>query len=156
MGFIFSLLRTNGIERSSKLIKLPKVQWIRTKAYNPEELAKLFAAMTPEEYSRYLFLVRTGCREQQVEFATWRDIDLSNLRYAVTGEGKSDVAFIPKNHEGRQVPLTTEFGSLLAEHKKHAISNRWVQIRFVHIGGAKPRRPSAAGRRASLFSDSAH
>jgi integrase/recombinase XerD len=126
MGFIFSLLKANGVDRSSKFIKLPKVQRVRTKAYNPEELAQLFAAMTSEEYVRYLFFVRTGCREQEVQFATWRDIDLKNLRFTVTGEGKSDVGFVPKNHEERQVPLTTELGSLLAEHKKNAKSDRWI------------------------------
>ena len=72
MGFVFSLLKANGIDKSSKLIKLPKVQRTRTKAYNPDELSKLFAAMTPEEYLRYLFFVRTGCREQEVQYATWK------------------------------------------------------------------------------------
>jgi integrase/recombinase XerD len=126
MGFIFSLLKANGVEKSSKLIKLPKVQRIRTKAYNSDEVARLFAAMTREEYLRYLFFLRTGCREQEVQYATWRDIDLKNLRYIVTGEDKSDVAFIPKNHEERNVPPTTELGSLLAERKKRAASDRWV------------------------------
>jgi len=151
MGFIFSLLKANGVEKSSKLIKLPKVQWTRTKAYNPDELSKLFAAMTPEEYLRYLFFIRTGCREQEVQFATWRDIDLTNLRYTVTGEGKSDVAFVPKNHEERQVPLTTELGSLLADHKGHAKADRWV---FTNEDG-KPeghflRKFKAIAKRAGL------
>ncbi len=44
----------------------------------------------------------------------------------MSGEGKSDVGFVPKNHEERQVPLTTELGALLADHKKHAASDRWV------------------------------
>jgi integrase/recombinase XerD len=126
MGFAFSLLKANGIDKPSKLIKLPKVQRTRTKAYNSDELFKLFAAMTPEQYLRYLFFVRTGCREQEVQYATWKDLDLKNLRFTVSGEGKSDVSFLPKNHEERQVPLTTELGALLAEHKKHAVSDRWV------------------------------
>ena len=126
MGFVFSLLKANGVEKSSKLIKLPKVQRTRTKAYNPDELSNLFAAMTPQEYLRYLFFVRTGCREQEVQYATWKDLDLKGLRFTVSGEGKSDVGFVPKNHEERQVPLTTELGSLLADHKKHALSDRWV------------------------------
>lgn len=126
MGFVFSLLKANGVDRPSKLIKLPKVQRTRTKAYNAEDLTKLFVAMTAEEYLRYLFFLRTGCREQEVQYATWRDIDLKNLRYTVTGEGKSDVGFVPKNHEERSVPLTTELGKLLAEHKKHADSDRWI------------------------------
>ena len=151
MGFIFSLLKANGVERSSRLIKLPKVQRTRTKAYNADQLAKLFAAMTPEEYLRYLFFLRTGCREQEVQYASWRDIDLKNLRYSVTGEGKADVAFVPKNHEERSVPLTTELGTLLAEHKKHAISERWV---FTN-GDGKPeshflRKFKAIAKRAGL------
>jgi integrase len=151
MGFIFSLLKANGVDRSSKFVKLPKVQRTRTKAYNPDELSKLFVAMTPEEYLRYLFFVRTGCREQEVQYATWKDLDLKGLRFTVSGDGKSDVAFLPKNHEERQVPLTTELGSLLAEHKKHAISDRWV---FTNEDG-KPeghflRKFKAIARRAGL------
>ena len=151
MGFVFSLLKANGVEKSSKLIKLPKVQRTRTKAYNPDELSKLFAAMTPEEYLRYLFFVRTGCREQEVQYATWKDLDLKGLRFTVSGEGKSDVAFLPKNHEERQVPLTTELGSLLADHKKHAVSDRWV---FTNEDG-KPeghflRKFKAIAKRAGL------
>ena len=121
MGFIFSLLKANGVEKPSKLIKLPKVQRTRTKAYNSYELSKLFAAMKPEEYLRYFFFVRTGCREQEVQYATWKDLDIKNLRFTVSGEGKSDVGFLLKNHEERHVPITTELGALLAGHKKHAV-----------------------------------
>ncbi|MGH9561254.1 MAG: tyrosine-type recombinase/integrase, partial [Terracidiphilus sp.] len=151
MGFVFSLLKANGVERSSKIIKLPKVQRTRTKAYNSEELGKLFAAMTSEEYLRYLFFLRTGCREQEVQYATWRDIDLKNLRYTVTGGGKADIGFVPKNHEERSVPLTTELGALLAEHKKHAKSDRWL---FTNGDGKSEshflRKFKAIARRAGL------
>jgi len=126
MGFVFSLLKANGVEKPSKLVKLPKVQRTRTKAYNSDELSKLFAAMTPEEYLRYLFFVRTGCREQEVQYATWKDLDLKSLRFTVSGEGKLDIGFLPKNHEERHVPLTTELGALLADHKKHVVSDRWI------------------------------
>ncbi len=126
MGFVFSLLKAHGVAKPSKLIRLPKVQRTRMKAYNSKELTKLFAAMTPEEYLRYLFFVRTGCREQEVQYATWKDLDLEGLRFVVSGEGKSDVGFLSKNHEERQVPLTSELGALLIEHKKHAVSDRWV------------------------------
>jgi integrase len=151
MGFVFSLLKANGIEKSSKLIKLPKVQRTRTKAYDSDKLSKLFAAMTPEEYLRYLFFVRTGCREQEVQYATWKDLDLKGLRFTVSGDGKSDVAFLPKNHEERQVPLTTELGSLLTDRKKHAVSERWV---FTNEDG-KPeghflRKFKAIAKRAGL------
>jgi len=107
--------------------------------------------MTPEEYLRYLFFVRTGCREQEVQYATWKDLDLKGLRFTVSGDDKSDVAFLPKNHEERQVPLTTELGVLLADHKKHAVSDRWV---FTNEDG-KPeghflRKFKAIAKRAGL------
>ena len=151
MGFVFSLLKANGVEKPSKLIKLPKVQRTGTKAYNSEELTKLLTTMTPEEYLRYLFFVRTGCREQEVQYATWKDLDLKSLRFTVSGEGKSDVGFLPKNYEERHVPLTTELGSLLADHKKHAVSDRWV---FTNVDG-KPedhflRKFKAIAKRAGL------
>jgi integrase/recombinase XerD len=151
MGFVFSLLKANRVERSSRLIKLPKVEQTRAKAYGAEELAKLFAAMTSEEYLQYLFFLRTGCRKQEVQYAAWRDVDLKNLRYTVTGEGKSDVGFVPKNHEERSVPLTTELGRLLADHKKHATSDRWI---FTNTDG-KPeshflRKFKAIAKRAGL------
>ena len=151
MGFVFSLLKANGVDKPSKLAKLPKVQRTRTKAYNPDELSKLFAAMTPGEYLRYLFFVRTGCREQEVQYATWKDLDLKSLRFTVSGEGKSDVGFLPKNHEERHVPLTTELGALLADYKKHTVSDRWV---FMNEDG-KPeghflRKFKAIAKRAGL------
>ena len=46
MGFVFALLKANGVEKPSNLMKLPKVQRTWTKAYNPDELSKLFAAMS--------------------------------------------------------------------------------------------------------------
>jgi integrase/recombinase XerD len=67
MGFVFSFLKSNGVENPSRLIKVPKVHKTRTKAYNSEELTKLFAAMTPDEYLRYLYLCPHGCREQEVQ-----------------------------------------------------------------------------------------
>ena len=39
---------------------------------------------------------------------------------------QSDVAFLPKNHEEGQVPLTTELGLLLTDHKKREVSDRCV------------------------------
>jgi integrase/recombinase XerD len=132
MGVIFSLLKANGIEKSSTLVKLPKYERTRVKAYNPDELAKLFGEMNSQEYLQYLFFVRTGCREQEVQFATWNDLNFESRRYTVTGKGKADVGFVPKSHETREVPLTTELVKLLKEYKKHAPSDRWI---FVNTEG---------------------
>lgn len=124
MGHIFSLLKANGVANSSKLVKLRKVVPSKPKAYNAEDLQKLFAAMDAEEYVRYLFFLSTGCREQEVSYATWRDIDFRNLRYTVTGEGKVDVNFVPKSHQERWTPISTDLAKLL-KARKH-VSERWI------------------------------
>jgi integrase len=59
--------------------------------------------------------------------ATWDDIDSENMTYHVTGSGKQDVNFVPKNHEERLAPLSTEVCELLAERKKSGTANdRWI------------------------------
>jgi integrase/recombinase XerD len=141
MTVIFSLLKSHrketGVDFVSTLVKLPKVQRTSPKAYSQEDLQKLFAVMTPEEYLRYLFFVRTGCRDQEVAFATWRDLDLKNLTYTVTGQGKSDTTFATKNGKERTVKLTTELRDLLETRRKNPPNARWI---FVNKDGEPERK----------------
>jgi hypothetical protein len=46
-------------------------------------------------------------------YATWDDVDFKQRKFHVTGDGKEDVNFVPKNHEERWIPLTTELLELL-------------------------------------------
>jgi integrase len=126
MKQIFILLKANGVENSSALVSLPKVPRTRDKAYDPAELVKLFAEMEPKDYLPFLFFVRTGCREQEVQYATWDDLNFEALRFTVTGANKADVGFVPKSHEERRVPLTSELADLLKKHRKTATSKRWI------------------------------
>src|SRR6266480_791385 len=130
MGVIFSMLKDNkketGVEYPSQLVSLPEPVRSRPKAYPSEEIIKLFSTMTDEEKVRYLFFLHTGCREQEAMYATWDDIDFKQRKYHVTGDGKEDVNFVPKNHEERWIPLTTELVELLKERKKNPPHRRWV------------------------------
>jgi integrase/recombinase XerD len=114
-----------GVENPLKLVSLPKVTVKRPKAYPKADRQKLFAGMTPEEYLVFQFFLVTGCREQEVQFATWDDINWETNRFKVTGQGKSAVWEGPKSHEERETPLTSEVVRLLKEHRKHAES-RWI------------------------------
>jgi integrase/recombinase XerD len=131
MGVVFSMLKDNkketGVEYASKLVSLPEPVQSRPKAYPNEEIIQLFGAMTAEEKVRYLFFLHTGCREQEVMYATWDDVDFKQRRYHVTGNGKQDVKFVPKNHEERWIPLTTELLELLKERKSKA-KRRWIFV----------------------------
>lgn len=129
MGVVFSLLkdyrRETGVDHASKLVSVPKPVQSRPKAYTSEELGKLFAVMTREERARYIFFLHTGCREQEVQYATWDDVDFKQRKFHVTGDGKEDVNFVPKNHEERWIPLTTELHDILKGRRANSKS-RWI------------------------------
>ena len=129
MGVVFSMLkgyvRETGVQHPSKLVSLPEPVQKRAKAYSNDEIAKLFEVMNEEEKLRYLFFLHTGCREQEVTYATWDDVDFRQRKFHVTGDGKQDVNFVPKNHEERWIPLTTELYDLLKEQKSKS-KTRWI------------------------------
>jgi len=131
MGVVFSMLkkfkRETGVEYASELVSIPKPISSRPKAYSNEDVDKLFARMDEEEDLRYLFFLTTGCREQEIMYATWDDVDCDNLTYKVTGDGKEDVNFVPKNHEERFAPLSQELCKLLEKRRDSKDANpRWV------------------------------
>jgi integrase/recombinase XerD len=131
MGIVFSLLKKfkkeTGVEYASELVSIPKPVSSRPKAYTNEEIDGLWALMDPEEDLRYSFFLSTGCREQEVQYATWDDINFEKQTYRVTGDGKQDVNFVPKNHEEREVWLNTELCKLLEKRKKtNNGKERWI------------------------------
>jgi integrase/recombinase XerD len=155
MGVIFSVLKAKaeetGVAKPSTLIKLQKPVEEDVVTYNAEEIEALFSNMTAEEKLVYTFFLHSGCREQEVQYATWSDLNFKNMTFRVTGQSKSDVGFVPKNHEIRTIPLTSKLVSMLEEHKKSAPDKRWV---FVSKTG-KPdghalRKFKAIAKRAGL------
>jgi len=72
--------------------------------------------MDAEEKIRYKFFLGTACRDKEVTFAAWLDIDFEKKTYHV--RGKSDVGFSPKQHEDRIVPMPTNLVDMLSARKK--------------------------------------
>jgi integrase len=70
---------------------------------NPEELAKFFSACNPEERLAFMFFLYSGCREREVMFACWNNVDFVNRTYTV--RPKPDLGFRTKNGQVRAVPL---------------------------------------------------
>jgi len=121
MTVIFSLLKTNKIEAR---VDLPKVTEKIVRRFSQAELKKLFAAMSDEEKFRYSFFLDTGCREQEVMYATWRDIDWDTEEFLVTA--KREDGFEPKDHEERRVPLSKSMIKQLKEHYNEPAHLRWI------------------------------
>src|SRR6267142_105934 len=64
-------VKETGVEYASKLVSVAKPVKQKPRAYSDADIKKLFETMTEEEWERYAFFLSTGCREQEVMYATW-------------------------------------------------------------------------------------
>jgi integrase len=130
---VLMLLKANGIKIQFSLVRdLPEYEEETAVPYEPNELQKLFTSMDEENIVRYKFFLGTACREQEVMYATWKDIDFARGLYHI--RAKTDVGFTPKKHESRDVKMPTELVEMLRKRQKHALHQRWLFIN----GGGKP------------------
>jgi integrase/recombinase XerD len=130
---ILSLLKDHKISTGFSLKQdLPTYEENPPVPFTDEDLKKLFAVMDDEEQLRYKFFLGTAAREQEVQYATWQDINFEKMEFHV--RAKKDVGFTPKNHETRAVPMPKSLVALLKERKKNAPHSRWI---FVN-GDGKP------------------
>jgi integrase/recombinase XerD len=123
---VFILLKRHGIKNPLGWDEMPTVEDEIAVAYTPEELKTLFAAMTDEENSRYKFFLGTACRDKEVTYAAWQDVDFSKGTFHV--RAKKDVGFTPKSHESRIIPLPTSLVAMLKERRKKAADPRWIFV----------------------------
>jgi integrase/recombinase XerD len=124
---VLSLLKENKMSTSFSLKRdLPTYEEDPPVPFSEEELKKLFSAMTEDEVVRYKFFLGTAAREQEVQYASWQDIDFEKMEFHV--RAKKDVGFTPKNHERRSVPMPASLTSLLKNWKKRAPHPRWLFV----------------------------
>jgi hypothetical protein len=89
-------------------------------AYSEEHMQKLLKAADPDEAALLLFLVGTGCREQEAAHAEYNDFDFKELLYTV--QEKKQWGFVPKSYEARDITVAAELVELFKERKKTATS----------------------------------
>jgi integrase/recombinase XerD len=124
---VLSLLKDYKISTGFSLKQdLPTYEENPPVPFTDEDLKKLFAVMDAEEQLRYKFFLGTAAREQEVQYATWQDINFEKMEFHV--RAKKDVGFTPKNHERRDVPMPKSLVALLKERKKNAPHSRWIFV----------------------------
>jgi integrase len=75
---VLSLLKKNAAKTTFSLASdLPNVEEEPAVPFEPETLKKLFAAMNAEEFVRYKFFLGTACRDKEVTYAAWSDVDFA-------------------------------------------------------------------------------
>ncbi len=123
LNIVFFLLKKNGITARVPRDEMPVVEEETAVPYTETELKNLFAAMNDEEKLRYRFFLGSGCREREVSYAAWNDIDFDKKTYHV--RRKEDDGFTPKNHESRTIPLPDSLVTSLHARRKSA-HGRWI------------------------------
>src|SRR5262249_24274742 len=108
-------LRENGIAG------YPRKNWPRytekkVQAYNEEDLKALFNATVEDETVAFKFLLYTGCRDEELVYACWSDIDF--VHKTVTVRENKDLGFEPKDREERSVPVPDHFIEILKEWRR--------------------------------------
>ena len=126
LNIVFFLLKKNGITARIPRDEMPVVEEEVAVPYTDDELKKMFAAMDDEERIRYKFFLGSGCRDKEVTFAAWTDIDFDKKTYHV--RRKEDVHFTPKSHESRTIPLPDSLIALLKNRRKNAPHERWIFV----------------------------
>lgn len=126
LNIVFFLLKKNAIKARIPRDEMPTVEEEAPVPYTDEELSKLISAMDEESRVRYKFFLGTGCREKEVTFASWNDIDWNKGEFHV--RKKDDVGFFPKSHESRTVPLPKSLLEILKERRKKAPHARWIFV----------------------------
>ena len=163
LNIVYFLLKKNGIAARLPKDEMPIVEEEAAVPYTQEELDKLFAAMNETEvvngkaYSgkgfgeviRYKFFLGTGCRDKEVTYSAWGDLDWTRAEYHI--RRKEHVGFTPKSHESRAVPIPASLLALLKARRKNAPDPQWI---FVNVEGRPDnhflRKLKRIARRAGL------
>jgi integrase len=130
LNIVYFMLKKNGIAARLPKDEMPTVEEEPAVPYDETEIRKLFAVMTDEEAIRYKFFLGTGCRDKEVSFAAWSDIDFTKRTYHI--RRKEDVGFTPKSHESRTVPMPASLVEALKARRKQNPNGRWI---FVNTEG---------------------
>jgi len=101
----------------------PTIEFESAQPFEKKELEKLFAVMDDENKLLFKFFL---CRKQEVQFATWRDLNLEKGTFDISSKGKDDVGFKVKNHENRTVPLPDSLVKALKARQAGPHHPRWI------------------------------
>jgi integrase/recombinase XerD len=124
VNIVTFMLKKNGVEARVPRDEMPTIETEAAVPYSDSELDAMFAEMEPEENIVYKFFLGSACRDQEVTFASWTDINFQRGTYTV--RSKPDEGFTVKNHESRTIPLPDSLIAALKARRKKMPNDRWI------------------------------
>jgi len=124
-SFFYYLIRERGIKAENpcahfKVLRSAKERLkSKPQTYTQDEINRLLAACNPASHAMYATLLLTGLRKEELAHLSWDDVDfhLGVIRV----RAKAD--FIPKDYEGRDIPMPPDLIPLLKNLPRSA---EWV------------------------------
>ena len=113
-----TFLRTSGIDGLLSRRDLPRYTEKFVDAYNEVEIARLLQAGDERSRTVFGFFLGTGCREQEVAYMTWSDVDLDQKIVRITA--KPHWGWRPKDCEERCVPIPAWLVDALKQMEQNA------------------------------------
>jgi integrase/recombinase XerD len=111
VSYLKGFARLVGIEWPLVASDKPRYTEKVVSAYSAAEISALLAVADTEESELLQFFLFTGAREQEVQYATWRDLDLDAKTFTV--REKLDLGFTPKDKEEGAIPIPDSLVELL-------------------------------------------
>ena len=115
LAIVAQFLKTKDITKLLKKGDWPSYVEQEPEAYEPEELARLFAACDLRDRVLFEFFLMTGMRDAEVRHTCWTDV---SPRQFARIKSKPEWRFTPKNWEEREVPLPDMLMESLREHRQ--------------------------------------
>jgi integrase len=94
------------------------------RAYSEVELQKLFTACDAEEKLLFQTFLFSGCREQEIQYLTFPDVDCRNRTIAV--RAKEDLDFRIKDREERLIPVPKMLIEALEDRRRTHPNDRFI------------------------------
>jgi integrase/recombinase XerD len=114
--YVLIFLSKHGIKDVLEPSDYPKYTKKKRKAYNEEQLKKLFATCDREDFALFQFLLVTGCRDEEAVHACWDNIDFQAKTFEVREH--REFKWTVKDHEERFVPVSDSLIELLRERHR--------------------------------------
>jgi hypothetical protein len=124
VGYLTGFLRSQDV--SSPLLKSDRPRYTEkvVSAYSAREISSLVAAADQEAAEIIQFFLFTGAREQEVQYATWRDVDFDAKTFGV--HEKRDLGFTPKDKEEGAIPIPDSLVELLRDRLRRNPGTRLI------------------------------
>ena len=112
---VVSMLKANGITKLIRKRDWPRYTETEPEVYTNQDIEAFLGQCNSWKGVLFEFFWMTGFREQEVQHATWPDVDF--VHHVVRVKAKPKLGFIPKDWEEREVPMPDRLYNSLLKHK---------------------------------------